>query len=103
MTWGKFVGGFNQKYYNPITLRAQHNEFLNPNQGNIFGVEAVRKFQQISCLCPFLSNTEEERLIRMMDMFCLDITLATEGGDGPLTTVAECVERAIHVENGLAQ
>ena len=29
MTWVEFVGEFNQKYYNPATLRAQQNEFLN--------------------------------------------------------------------------
>ena len=29
MMWAAFVGEFNQKYYNPVALRAQQNEFLN--------------------------------------------------------------------------
>ena len=102
MTWDEFVGEFNQKYYNPAALRAQQNEFLNLKQGNMTVVEAVRKFEQLFRLCPFLVNTEEERLRRMMDIFWSDIALAIESGGSPPTTVAKCVERAICVEYRLA-
>ncbi|KAL5583320.1 hypothetical protein UlMin_015762 [Ulmus minor] len=98
MSWNDFVGEFNHKYYNPTALRAQQNEFLNLKQGSMTVMEAVRKFEQLARLCPFLANTEEERLRRMMDMFCPDIALAIESGGGPPTTVADCVDRAIWVE-----
>ena len=45
MTWNDFVREFNHKYYNPTTLRAQQNEFLNLKQGNMTVMEAVRKFE----------------------------------------------------------
>ena len=35
-------------------------------------------------------------------MFCPDIVLAIENGGSPPNTVAECIERAIHVEYRLA-
>ena len=58
MTWEEFVREFNHKYYNPTTLRAQQNEFLNLKQGNMTVMEAVRNFEQLARLCPFLENTE---------------------------------------------
>ena len=69
----------------------------------MFVVEAVQNFEQLSHLCPFLVNTEDERLKRMMDMFRPDITLAIESGGSPPTTVAKHVERTIRVEYKLAQ
>ena len=65
-------------------------------------VEAVRKFEQLSRLCPFLVNTEEQRLRRIMDMFCPDIALSIESGGSPPTTIEKCVERVIHIEYKLA-
>ena len=103
MTWDDFFGEFKHKYYNPIALRAQHNEFLNLKQGSMTVMEAVKKFEQLCRLCPFLANTEEERLRRMMNMFRLEIALAIESGGGPPTTVADYVDRAIRVEYRLAQ
>ena len=66
-------------------------------------VEAMRKFEEFSRLCPILVNTEKERLRRMMDMFHPSIVLAIESGGSLPSTVAKCAERAIHVEYRLAQ
>ena len=60
-------------------------------------------FEQLSRLCPFPMNTKEERLRRMMKMFCPVIALAMESGGSPPTTKAKYVERAIHIEYRLAQ
>ena len=103
MTWDDFIEEFNHTYYNPTALKAQQNEFLNLKQGNMTVMEAVRKFEQLSRLYPFLANIKEERVKTMMDMFCLNIALAIESGGGPLTTMADCVDRAIRVEYRLAQ
>jgi len=65
-------------------------------------VEAVQKFEQLSLLCPFLVNTEEERLRIMMDMFLSDIALAIESGGSSPTTLAKFVERTICIEYRLA-
>ena len=43
MTWGEFVGEFNQKYYNQAAMRAKQKEFLNLKQGNMTVIEAVTK------------------------------------------------------------
>ncbi|KAL5583195.1 hypothetical protein UlMin_015637 [Ulmus minor] len=103
MTWGEFVGEFNQKYYNQAAMRAKQKEFLNLKQGNMTVIEAVTKFKQLARLCPSLVATEEERTRKMMDMFCPDIALAIESGGSPPVLVAECVERALRVEYRLAQ
>ena len=66
-------------------------------------VEVVRKFEQLAHLCPFLAAIKEERLRKMMDMFHPNITLAIKSGGSPPTTVADCVEKTIHVEYRLAQ
>lgn len=55
-------------------------------------VEVVQKFEQLSRLCPFLANTEEERLRRMIDMFRPDIALAIGSRGDPPISVADCVE-----------
>ena len=52
-------------------------------------VEAVRKFEQLSRLCHFLLNIEEEGLRRMMDMFHPDITLGIENSGSLPTMVAK--------------
>ncbi|KAL5560269.1 hypothetical protein UlMin_036480 [Ulmus minor] len=103
MTWGEFVGEFNQKYYNQAAMSAKQNEFLNLKQGNMTVIEAVTKFERLAHLCPSLAATEEERTQKMMDMFCPDIALAIESGGNPPISVSECVERALRVEYRLAQ
>ncbi|KAL5570735.1 hypothetical protein UlMin_020332 [Ulmus minor] len=89
MTWGEFVGEFNQKYYNQAAMRAKQKEFLNLKQGNMTVIEAVTKFEQLARLCPSLVATEEERTRKMMDMFCPDIALAIESGGSPPVSVEE--------------
>ncbi|KAL5560671.1 hypothetical protein UlMin_036882 [Ulmus minor] len=103
MTWGEFVGEFNQKYYNQAAMREKQKEFLILKQGNMTVIEAVTKFEQLARLCPSLAATEEERTRKMMDMFCPDIALAIERGGSPPVSVEECVERALRVEYRLAQ
>ena len=66
-------------------------------------IGAVRKFEQLSRLCPFPVNTKKERLRRMIKMFHPIIVWAIESGGSPPTTVAKYVERAIHIEYRLAQ
>ncbi|KAL5565257.1 hypothetical protein UlMin_028421 [Ulmus minor] len=61
MTWDEFILEFNQKYYNRMAMRAQQNEFINIKQGSMSVTEAVRKFDQLARLCPYLVPTEEER------------------------------------------
>ncbi|KAL5554266.1 hypothetical protein UlMin_041667 [Ulmus minor] len=61
MTWDEFIVEFNQKYYNRMAMRAQQNKFINIKQGSMSVTEAVRKFDQLARLCPYLVPTEEER------------------------------------------
>ncbi|KAL5574614.1 hypothetical protein UlMin_016313 [Ulmus minor] len=75
MTWDEFIVEFNQKYYNRMAMRAQQNEFINIKQGSMSVTEAVRKFDQLARLCPFLVRTEEERVRRMLEMFCPELQL----------------------------
>ncbi|KAL5541879.1 hypothetical protein UlMin_009589 [Ulmus minor] len=101
--WAYFIREFNQKYYNSAILRVQEDEFLNLKQGTMTVIEAVKKFEQLSRLCPSLVRTEEDKLRRLIDMFRLDIALAIESGGSPPNTVARCVERAICIEYIMAQ
>ena len=55
--------------------------------------EAVRKFERLAKLCPYLVPTEEQRVKRMLEMFRPDISLSVEGGGDPPTTTTDCVER----------
>ncbi|KAL5564975.1 hypothetical protein UlMin_028139 [Ulmus minor] len=57
------------KYYNRMAMRAQQNEFINIKQGSMSVTEAVRKFDQLARLCPYLVPTEEERVRRILEMF----------------------------------
>ncbi|KAL5570456.1 hypothetical protein UlMin_027031 [Ulmus minor] len=68
MTWDEFIIEFNQKYYNRMAMRAQQNEFINIKQGSMSVTKAVRKFDQLARLCPYLVPTEEERVRRMLEM-----------------------------------
>ncbi|KAL5556113.1 hypothetical protein UlMin_038349 [Ulmus minor] len=103
MTWDEFIVEFNQKYYNRMAMRAQQNEFINIKQGSMSVTEAVRKFDQLARLCPYLVPTEEERVRRMLEMFRLELAVVIDSGDNPPTTVAECVDRALRAEYRLAQ
>ncbi|KAL5578375.1 hypothetical protein UlMin_020074 [Ulmus minor] len=103
MTWDEFIVEFNQKYYNRMAMRAQQNEFINIKQGSMSVTEAVRKFDQLARLCPYLVPTEEERVRRMLEMFRPELAVVIDSGDNPPTTVAECVDRALRAEYRLAQ
>ncbi|KAL5540511.1 hypothetical protein UlMin_046259 [Ulmus minor] len=103
MTWDDFIAEFNQKYYNRMAMRAQQNEFINIKQGSMSVTEAVRKFDQLARLCPYLVPTEEERVRRMLEMFRPELAVVIDSGDNPPTTVAECVDRALRAEYRLAQ
>ncbi|KAL5553282.1 hypothetical protein UlMin_040683 [Ulmus minor] len=103
MTWDEFIAEFNQKYYNRMAMRAQQNEFINIKQGSMSVTEAVRKFDQLARLCPYLVPTEEERVRRMLEMFRPELAVVIDSGDNPPTTVAECVDRALRAEYRLAQ
>ncbi|KAL5556154.1 hypothetical protein UlMin_038390 [Ulmus minor] len=65
MTWTDFVYEFNKKFFNPTALSAQQTEFLNFKQDNLSVAEAVRKFERLAKLCPYLVPTEEQRVKRM--------------------------------------
>ncbi|KAL5565685.1 hypothetical protein UlMin_028849 [Ulmus minor] len=83
--------------------RAQQTEFLNFKQENMTVTDAVRKFERLAKLCPYLVPTEEQRVKRMPEMFRPDISLSVEGGSDPPTTTTDCVERAYRAEHRLNQ
>ncbi|KAL5577196.1 hypothetical protein UlMin_018895 [Ulmus minor] len=63
-------------FFNHMALSAQHTEFLNFKQDNMIVAEAVRKFERLAKLCPYLVPTEEQRVKRMLEMFRPDISLS---------------------------
>ena len=69
MLWADFVYEFNKKFFNPIALSAQQTEFLNFKQDNMTVAEAVKKFERLVKLCPYLVPTEEQRTKKMLEMF----------------------------------
>ncbi|KAL5583519.1 hypothetical protein UlMin_015961 [Ulmus minor] len=94
MTWEDFKAEFNRKFYNPIAMQEQQTEFLTLKQGMMTVTEAVRKFEQLARLCPYLIPTEEQRTRRMLDMFRPEISLALESRGDPPTTIADCAFEA---------
>ena len=44
MNWNDFTEEFKKQYCDQMTLKAQHNEFDNLQQGNVIVTEACRKF-----------------------------------------------------------
>ncbi|KAL5550718.1 hypothetical protein UlMin_000894 [Ulmus minor] len=103
MSWADFVYEFNKKFFNPTALSAQQTEFLNFKQENMTVADAVRQFERLAKLCPYLVPTEEQRVKRMLEMFRPDISLSVEGGSDPPTTTTDCVERAYRAEHRLNQ
>ncbi|KAL5546648.1 hypothetical protein UlMin_006335 [Ulmus minor] len=69
------------KFFNPTALSAQQTEFLSLKQDNMTVAEAVKKFERLAKLCPYLVPTEEQRTKRMLEMFRPDISLAIECGN----------------------
>ncbi|KAL5552615.1 hypothetical protein UlMin_040016 [Ulmus minor] len=99
MTWEDFKTEFNRKFFNPTAMSAQQTEFLNLQQGDMTVAEAVRKFEQLARLCPYLVPTEEQRARRMLEMFRPEISLSIESIGGQPTTTTECTERAYRAEH----
>ncbi|KAL5580561.1 hypothetical protein UlMin_013003 [Ulmus minor] len=99
MTWEDFKTEFNRKFFNPTAMSAQQTEFLNLQQGDMTVAEAVRKFEQLARLCPYLVPTEEQRARRMLEMFRPEISLSIESIGGQPTTTTECTEKAYRAEH----
>ena len=66
-------------------------------------IEAVLMFDQLARLCPQIVPTEEERVLRIMDMFRTELAVIIDSGGSPLATVAECIEQALYAEFRLAK
>ena len=69
MTRVDFVLEFNKKCFNPTAMSAQRTKFLNLKQENMTVAEAVKKFERLARICPYLVPTEEHRTKRMLEMF----------------------------------
>ena len=93
---------FNQKFFNPTTMSAHQTEFLTLKQDDMTVTTAIKKFEQLARLCPYLIPTEEQRVKPMLEMF-RHISLAIESGGGQPTTKADCIERAYRAEHHLNQ
>ncbi|GMN30141.1 hypothetical protein TIFTF001_035860 [Ficus carica] len=52
MSWQDFVTEFRMMYYNSEILAAQQDKFTSLKQGSMTVLEAVKKFEQLACLCP---------------------------------------------------
>ena len=103
MSWEDFVYTFNKKFFNSMALSAQQTEFLNFKHDNMTVAEAVRKFERLSKLCPYLVPTEEQWVKRMLEMFRPDISLIIESGGDQPTITTNCVERAYRAKHRLNQ
>ena len=69
MSWADFVYEFHKNFFNPTALSAQQTKFLNFKQENMTVAEAIKKFEQLVNLCPYLVPTEEQQTKRMLEMF----------------------------------
>ncbi|GMN64697.1 hypothetical protein TIFTF001_033760 [Ficus carica] len=94
---------FNDKFYNRVAMKAWQNEFNNIKQGSMSFTDVVHKFDQHARFYPHLVPIEDERIRRMLDMFCPKIAVVTDSGEQQPTTVAEYVRRALHAEYCLAK
>ena len=103
MSCADFVYEFNKNFFNPTALSAQQTEFLNFKQDNMTVAEAVKKFEGVAKLCPYLVPTEEQRVKWMLEMFQPNIAFAIESGGDQPTTTTNCVERAYRAEHRLNQ
>ncbi|GMN64650.1 hypothetical protein TIFTF001_033720 [Ficus carica] len=90
-------------YYNKEILAAQQDEFNSMKQGSMTVMEAVKKFEQLACLCPKLIPNETEKVRRMMKMFQTDIAKQVNVGSSPPTLVSDCISRAIRAKYWINQ
>ncbi|GMN33363.1 hypothetical protein TIFTF001_044788 [Ficus carica] len=103
MTWEDFVDEFKEKYFNTEVMEAQQDEFDKFRQGNLSVAEAVKKFEQLARLCPYLISSKRDKVKRMMRMFRSDLVVVISSGPHPPITVAEYVSRAIQAEYWVGQ
>ncbi|GMN50768.1 hypothetical protein TIFTF001_019936 [Ficus carica] len=75
-----------------------YDEFNNFYQGNLSVTEAVKRFNKLARLCPHMVPNEEERLRRMIGMLRSEIAVIFDSRITPLTTTAEYIKCALHVE-----
>ncbi|KAL5564637.1 hypothetical protein UlMin_027801 [Ulmus minor] len=99
MTWEEFIIEFNLKYYNQVSMRAKQSELINLRQGKMTMTKAIRKFDQLARLCPTLVRMEEDRVIRLLEVFWPELTTLIETREHPPTTMADCVSRALRAES----
>ncbi|GMN47863.1 hypothetical protein TIFTF001_017042 [Ficus carica] len=79
------------------------DEFNSIKQGSMTVLEAVKKFEQLACLCLELVPNEMEKVRRIMKMFRTDIAKQVSTGSSPPTLVADCISRAIRAEYWINQ
>ncbi|GMN68198.1 hypothetical protein TIFTF001_037249 [Ficus carica] len=103
MSWQDFVTMFRAMYYNQEILAAQQDEFNSFRQASMTVMEAVKKFEQLACLCPELVPNETEKVRRMMKMFRIDIAKQVSAGSSPPTLVSDCISWTIRVEYWINQ
>ncbi|GMN66547.1 hypothetical protein TIFTF001_035616 [Ficus carica] len=103
ISWQDFVTEFCAMYYNGEILAAQQDEFTSLRQGSMTVMEAIKKFEQLACLCPELVPNEKEKVRRMMKMFRTDIAKQVSASSSPPTLVSDCVSRAIRAEYWINQ
>ncbi|GMN60094.1 hypothetical protein TIFTF001_029177 [Ficus carica] len=103
MSWQDFVTEFRMIYYNQEILTAQQDEFNSFRQGSMTVMEAVKKFEQLTRLCPELVPNETEKMRRMMKMFRTDIAKQVSAGSNPSTLVSDCISWAIRAEYWINQ
>ena len=88
MTWEDFVQEFNEQYFNMSVTREHYDEFNNFHQGNLSVTEAIKRFNQLTSLCPHMVPNEEERLRRMIGMLRPEIIVIVDSRTPPLATNA---------------
>lgn len=74
------VEEFNENYFNIEITEAQQDEFNNFRQGNLTVTEAVKKFDQLACLCPNLVTLERDKVKKMLKMFRSDPAVVINSG-----------------------
>ena len=72
-------------------------------QGEMTVAEAIKNFERLTKLCPYLVPIEEQRTKWMLEKLRSDIVLAIKSGGNTPTTTMECTERAYRAEHWLNQ
>ena len=101
--WAELVEELNTNFINMRAMSAKQRDFNNLKQGSMTVTEAVTKFNKLARLCPYLMPTEVERVRKMMEIFKSELAMAIDSGNYSLTTIVDCMERALRAEYRLAQ